>query len=311
MKTIDETAVIRFAKNLKQKGRQGATVASYQRDCQAFLGFLADEGVLPTDIASNTLLEFQKYLKNKDQSDNTVRRSMIGVRQFFRFLQLEQGWDLSPFDCVPLPERSDEFNPRVTPAMFDHLVSQIKPNSSKIKSTRDLALLYLLGLEGLKAAELISLTWSDLILNQSAAVLKIRGKRERILHLEPETTLALQEYKSTLLGPKSSTRLDPKSKIMIGFKGSDAHAKLTSLTRHGVKFALYELGQKALIAKLNSEDLRHHAMAHKVAIGFTPEMLLNHLGLRTPGKTSRHFPDALEVVPSHADVQATLGASEQ
>ncbi|MCX6124337.1 MAG: hypothetical protein NTV34_06250, partial [Proteobacteria bacterium] len=84
-----------------------------------------------------------------------------------------------------------------------------------------------------------------------------------------------------------------RSKIMIGFKGSEACYLLPDLTRHGVKFALYELGNLAAIPHLNTEDLRHYAMGHKVRLGFTPEMLMNHLGLRTPGKTSRHFSDEI------------------
>ena len=73
---------------------------------------------------------------------------------------------------------------------------------------------------------------------------------------------------------------------MLGFKGSTASVVIPNLTRHGVKFALYELGNQIKLPQLNSEELRHHAMGHKVAIGFSPEQLMNHLGLRTIGKTT-------------------------
>jgi hypothetical protein len=60
------------------------------------------------------------------------------------------------------------------------------------------------------------------------------------------------------------------------------------MTRHGLKFVMYELGEKIGISKLNSELLRHHAIRHQLASGKSPEDLMGHLGLRRLGNIARH-----------------------
>ena len=60
------------------------------------------------------------------------------------------------------------------------------------------------------------------------------------------------------------------------------------MTRHGLKFVMYELGDKIGVSALNSELLRHHAIRHQLALGKTPEELMGHLGLRRLGNIARH-----------------------
>lgn len=291
MKTIDENAIERFSIHNKAKGRQKATVDSYQRDCETFLSFLSLEGVNEKDIEPKTLTDFQVFLKNRGIKENSVRRSVIGVRQFFRFLQEDYGWDQSPFDDVPIPERDEVFTHRILADQILSLQAAIRVESSPLKASRDLSMLLLLAHEGLKAAELIDLEWGDFIAPGAEGILRIRGPRSRNLALESETTQAVAALKKLLAEKELAVMIKPKSKIMMSFKGNDARHIEPELSRHGVKFALYELGNLVGISHLNSEDLRHFAMAHKVALGFTPEALMNHLGLRTPGKISQHFPD--------------------
>jgi integrase/recombinase XerD len=289
MATIDENTIQRFTADIASKGRVPATIESYRRDCLAFLKFFNEAGVAVEDLEPSILLEFQNYLRSKNIKDNSIRRSVIGIRQFFRYIQTERGWNASPFDESIIPKRNDHFDPRIDAKKFELLKSALVDEGSTLKKHRDLALLMLLGIEGLKVAELIGLSWRDFFGSTATGTLRIKGNRDRTIQLEHETTEALMLYRNQVSVFSKHGSLDPKAKIMIGFKGVDASHSLSHLTRHGVKFALYELGNRVKINFLNSEDLRHHAMAHKVSLGFTPEMLMVHLGLRTPGKAVLHF----------------------
>lgn len=293
MKTIDDHAIKRFTSYFKAKGRQSATLDSYQRDCESFVKYLEQQGIHTSDISPKTLDDFKDYLRIRGSKDNSIRRSVIGIRQFFRFLQVEQGWDQSPFDDVVIPERDERFNHRLTESHMEALLNEVRSEGSELKSKRDLAMIYLLGFEGLKAAELIGIEWADFLNASQSGHLRIGGSKARTLSLETVTTEAIQSLKQTLIARGQIEMTAARAKLMVGFKGMDARHAESGLSRHGVKFALYELGQKINVSHLNSEDLRHFAMQHKVQLGFTPEMLMNHLGLRTPGKISRHFPDTL------------------
>lgn len=289
MITIDQSSIEQFRSHMSAKGRQPATVDSYSRDCEAFLTFLQDQGVHGGDIGPGTMQEFQQHLKSRGSRDNSIRRSVIGVRQFFRYLQDTHHWDRSPFDDAPIPERDDSFKHRLTARDMDTLLACARATHPHIKGVRDVVMLTLLGYEGLKVHELIQLEWRDFLRASDGGRLVIRGERNRTITLEAATTEAISQLRDIVQTGDNPKLMQSHSKMMLGFKGSDAKYMVAGLTRHGVKFALYELGTSAGLNHTNSEELRHHAMSHKVSLGFTPELLMNHLGLRTIGKIGRHF----------------------
>lgn len=289
MTTIDHSSIDLFKQHLTLRGRQPSTVESYGRDCATFIDFLDTTGVHLGEVSPEILSQFQEYLIGKGIRGNSVRRTVIGVRQFFRFLQDKHQWDRSPLDETLIPEREESFLNRVSDEIFHNLLRSAKSATPELKSRRDVVILALLGIEGLKVHEMIELEWRDFLYTSTSALLAIRGDRARTIQLEAISSEALALLRMTIDDLLDGRPSNPHSKIMIGFKGTTASYVIPNLTRHGVKFALYELGITSKIPQLNSEELRHHAMAHKVAIGLSPEALMNHLGLRTLGKTAAHF----------------------
>lgn len=103
----------------------------------------------------------------------------------------------------------------------------------------------------------------------------------------------MKAYRETLQNDsRTKSELKQASPVFVSFKGADARAVQYGLTRHGLKFAIYELGAAAEIPKLNAEQLRHLAMSHKLSIGYTPDMVMNHLGLRRVGNIGKHLTHA-------------------
>jgi len=131
--------------------------------------------------------------------------------------------------------------------------------------------------------------WSHFLCTGESGRLSIVGERSRTIALEAETTEALKSFRKIVQNdPRTKTSFGPNSPLFISFKGADARSLIWGITRHGLKFAIYELGESANIKKLNAEQLRHLAMAHKISLGFTPEMVMNHLGLRRIGNIGKH-----------------------
>ena len=84
---VDHHAVERFADNLRQRGKQPATVESYCRDAQRFLEYIGKFKLAGEKVEPETLLAYQEFLKTDcEERDNSVRRTVIGIRQFYRFL---------------------------------------------------------------------------------------------------------------------------------------------------------------------------------------------------------------------------------
>ncbi len=111
-----EEIVERFASSLYSRDKQVATVESYCRDANEFLRFLHHFKKPINSVEPETLLAFRDHLLFEEQDkENSVRRKIIGVRQFFRFLAAEKMIGGSPFDEMPLPER-DEGMKKTLPA---------------------------------------------------------------------------------------------------------------------------------------------------------------------------------------------------
>jgi site-specific recombinase XerD len=212
------------------------------------------------------------------------------VRVYFRWLDERGSIHGSPFDDAPVPAHDhakarviseDQVNLMLTGAMIE---------DSKLKSIRDTMLILLLAREGLKVSELTLLKWSHFFATGSSGRLSIPGDRARTIGLEAETTeVILQCRKALSEDHRTKGLLGPDSAMIVAFKGADARAVQFGITRHGLKFAIYELGLLAQLKHLNAEQLRHAAMEHKLMLGFTPDMLMNHLGLRRIGNIGKHL----------------------
>src|SRR4051812_12518548 len=101
---VDSQTVTRFAESLRSRGKQPATVESYCRDAQRFLDYLERNRMPATQVEPGTLIAYQDYLRQDcEERDNSVRRTVIGIRQFFRFLTEARTLPSTPFDQVAIP----------------------------------------------------------------------------------------------------------------------------------------------------------------------------------------------------------------
>src|SRR6185503_7892493 len=106
--TVDQNTVGRFADSLRARGKQPATVESYCRDAQRFLEYMARYKLTPSQLEPETLIAFQEFLREGcEERENSVRRTVIGIRQFFRYLSESHAIKATPFDAVPIPVRDD------------------------------------------------------------------------------------------------------------------------------------------------------------------------------------------------------------
>jgi site-specific recombinase XerD len=270
-----------FDKSLAELGKSKATRESYLRDCRGFFQFMSNESVSEGDVSPKILQQYSDYLINRGLSINSVRRSTIGVRQFYRYRSESIGQKFSPLDESTLLKRVELPSSRVTDDVWQRILNSITVDDS-LKSYRDRVLFCLLGLEGLKVNELISLKWVQYsYLGESKeGLLKVGGARSRTLRVDPVTSQALADYRSRM--PKAWG--NGSMPLLLGLRGHESSH--SSLTRHGIKFVLYEIGKAADVSHLNSEELRHHAVRWLLNDrGMSHEQSLQHLGLRTAGIT--------------------------
>ena len=288
---VDHLAVDRFAESLRSRGKQPATVESYCRDAHRFLDYLGKFRVQPAQVEPETLLAFQEFLKSDcEERDNSVRRTVIGIRQFYRFLNETHAIKGTPFDMVPIPVRDDRLPKGVSPDDVESILRMALSGRPESKASRDAAMVSLLAHEGIKANELISLKWSDYLQENNQGSLRIIGPRARVVVLCKESNDLFQNYKRLFATIKHPAIVNSTAnRVFIAYKGRDAASPLPAMTRHGLKFILYELGEKAGLRKLNTEQLRHFAVSYLISLGRSPEEIMLHLGLCRIGNIAKHI----------------------
>lgn len=280
-----------FAVSLRSRGKLPSTVESYVRDAQRFVSYTMKYKLQLKDAEPETMLAFQEFLRHElGEKENSVRRTVIGVRQFYRYLTSEQQLGGTPFDIVPIPHRDERLPKALKPEQIDLLVRAAAQAAPAIKGARDVAMVLLLVYEGLKANELIELRWVDLLDDGSTMSLSVSGSRARAITLSAPCRESLLRYKDlhAQITHKAITQA-PDKRVLVAFKGRVGLSPLPTMTRHGLKFVLYELGEKTQIPHLNTELLRHYAVTHLIGLGRSPEEIMHHLGLRRLGNIAKHL----------------------
>lgn len=282
-----------FADYLCRQGKQPATIESYRLDAQTFLTWLAERDIAPQQAKPDYLIEFQDVMIDLGMRRNSLRRRVIGIRQYFRFLEDQGNLESTPFDALPIPMRLEKQAPQLRLAAIESLIRCAERQVYPIKAARDALILHLLAFEGLKANELIHLSAKDLKRDDELTAIHIGGSHHRSIILSAGTAAAATIYLSELTAGQSSGRHfnapQGAERLLIGFKGRGQSAAHDRLTRHGLKFLLYELGTTAGIAFLNTENLRHFAISYLRSRGLSPEEIMRHLGLRQLGVIAQHF----------------------
>ncbi|SME88009.1 tyrosine-type recombinase/integrase [Pseudobacteriovorax antillogorgiicola] len=279
-------SVKRFLLALKASGKSPSTIESYCRDAADFLLYLNDCAIRTDEVEPETLLAYQAQLGSSER-DNSVRRKIIGIRQFFRFLADEDRTYTSPLDHVPIPERDESLPEGLADEDIDEILLILKAQPKGIKTQRDLAILHLLAFEGLKATEVINLKWTHLFLGAERATMQLHGNRSRTIELSPTTFAALTAYRDAFTERAQGFSFEKES-LFISFKGRDFATILPKMSRHGLKFLVYELGHLAGIKHLNTELLRHYAVQFQLGLGKSPGDIMAHFGLRRLGNIGKH-----------------------
>lgn len=204
----------------------------------------------------------------------TRERKLYCLRAFFKFCRA-QGWlgrDPSAEIALPMPRRSlPKF---LTVSQVEQLVQQPEPEDAPLR-VRDRAILELLYATGLRVGELASLDVGALDLAQSAARVRGKGGKERIVLFGRAAHEALVEYLQHAR-PRLLNLHKPTRALFLNAQGG----RLTTRSLH----RLVKLYGKQIGVDISPHTLRHSFATHMLNGGAdlrTVQELLGHSRLST------------------------------
>ena len=166
------------------------TTLNYRIDLEEFAGFL---GKIPVEaVAYPDLRRFLAQLKNRNLKPRTVSRKLSSLRSFFKFLQREGVIKSNPAKLLVTPKLDKPLPHFMSEEEAVQLIEA--PQSGKINSSRDKAILEILYSTGIRVSELVGLNVDDVDFIGNIIKVRGKGKKERMAPIGDQALSALKEY---------------------------------------------------------------------------------------------------------------------
>ncbi|MFN7017875.1 MAG: tyrosine recombinase XerC [Fimbriimonadales bacterium] len=268
---LDE-AVERFLTHLGAT-RSPHTVKAYGTDLAQFVEYALGAGIEQVAHLNERLV--RSWIdSHRAASRRTRERKLYCLRAFFKFCRA-MGWlERDPSTEIALPIQKRPLPKFLTAAQAEQLVQQPDLEDDPLR-VRDRAILELLYATGLRVSELASLDVNALDLGQSAARVRGKGGRMRVVLFGQAAHEALIEYlqhaRPKLLNPNHPTRA-----LFLNARGD----RLTVRSLH----RLVKRYGKQIGVDISPHTLRHSFATHMLDGGAdlrTVQELLGHSRLTT------------------------------
>lgn len=136
-------------------------------------------------------------------------------------------------------------------------------------NARDMAIVALMVLGGLRSGEVLGLTLEDLLFSEAQVHVRGKGRRVRRVPLPPDTTRLLQSYL------KTERPLTNESKVFVSLKG---RARGRAMTPAGLRSLFRHHRKEADVKKANPHRFRHTFGSDMVREGVSLPALMRLMG---------------------------------
>ncbi|MFZ6017652.1 MAG: site-specific tyrosine recombinase XerD [Nitrospirota bacterium] len=173
-----------------ERGLSRNTVESYSGDLRKFEGFLSKRGKRVESALRSDIVDFIENLRS-DYSISSICRFISSIRGLYRYLLIEKIISADPSENLQTPKRWERLPRSLSISDVMALLETNVPDSTTI---RDSAMLELLYSSGLRVSELVSLKLGDI--NFEAGFLRVIGKgsKERVVPVNPRAIEKIKKY---------------------------------------------------------------------------------------------------------------------
>lgn len=273
-----EQALADFLRHLAlEKNSSSYTVKSYREDLTQAASFFRERlgsTAVPERINARLVRAYLAWLTEQGYAKTTVNRRMAAVRSWFRFLCRQGTLHANPADGLRGPRQDKKLPHFLSSEQIEHLLAA--PQGDEPLSVRDRAILETLYSAGLRVGELVGLNVEDIDLDTGTAIVRGKGRRERLALLGKPALKALARWLSVRdsLGACAASQ----AAVFLNHRG-------TRLTVRSVGRLLEKyLRQVGLDPQTTPHTLRHTFATHLLDAGADirgVQELLGHRNLTT------------------------------
>lgn len=236
-----------------------------------------------------TPLDIRRFLADQStvgHSRRTIARRLSCLRSFFRFLCRDGVLEQNPAALIPAPRQERRLPNFLDESQAARLLQM--PDGGDWKGLRDQALLETLYSTGIRVSELVGLNLEDVDAISGTAIVRGKGKKERLCPIGKTALIAIERYVAQR--PK-------KLKVPYALFVSQ---KLTRLTVRQVDRLIQRYAREAqLPMRISPHSLRHTFATHLLDRGAdlrSVQELLGHASLSTTQLYTHVTPQRLKKI---------------
>ena len=178
------------------RGLSKNTIESYSRDISSLTAFLDKEGISdPVAVSEREIAAFFEHLRKKKLSPRSVARNIVSLKQFFRFLLIENVITEDPMRNTVSPKPAKTLPHTLSLSEVETLLREPEKGKSE-KALRDRAMLEVLYATGVRVSELVSLELNRVNLDHGYVITLGKGSKERIVPIGDAAIRKTRDYLS-------------------------------------------------------------------------------------------------------------------
>ena len=257
-----------------EQGLSKNTLVSYEHDIRSFLDYLNDNKVKLFDAQQSDINLFVSFRFSKGISSSSNMRLISSLKKFFIYLVSRNFVKKNPTENIESPRKVKLLPHTIDTESVDKLLNS--PDLQTRFGARDKAMLEILYACGLRVTELVSLKFSQVVIESNFLRVMGKGSKERIIPINDYALSFLKTYiddfRSEFIKSKKTDSL------FLSNRGAE-------MTRHSFWHIIKKYAMQAGINEhLSPHTLRHAFATHMINNGAdlrVVQLLLGHSDLST------------------------------
>jgi integrase/recombinase XerD len=255
-----------------ERGLSANTLDAYERDLKKLVKFAESRGRELVTVERADVLAFIKELREGGLEPQSLARTLVTVRNLYKFLILDGHIHHDPTVNVETPRAWQTLPKFLTKEEVERLLEE--PDTTTDEGLRDRAMTELLYASGLRVSEMVSLKLADVDLDAGLVTCLGKGSKERRVPVGRSAVEWVRRYL-------------PARRRMAGDRDEQAlfvTSRGTSVTRQMYWRRLVEYGERARLGRITPHMLRHTFATHLLEHGAdlrSVQMMLGHGDIST------------------------------
>ena len=255
-----------------ERGLSPNTLEAYERDLNKLMKFAAAREREALTLERADVLDFIRELRQSGLEAKSLARTMVTVRNFYKYLILDGHIHHDPTVNIESPKSWQTLPKFLTREEVDLLLEE--PDVTTDEGIRDRAMTELLYASGLRVSEMVNLKLSDVDFDAGLVTCLGKGSKERRV---PMGTSAIEWVRRWLPARRRTLGDSPEERLFVTPKGAP-------VTRQMYWRRLVGYGERARLGRITPHMLRHTFATHLLEHGAdlrSVQIMLGHGDIST------------------------------